>query len=191
MSLNTSHLPLKHYRRWLDKPSAKNLFDFLTKNINWQIEHLEMFGKLVQVPRRIAFFGEEGLSYTYSKQIHRALPWPPNLVDLKEKIEEKLKTAFNSVLCNYYKDGNDYIGWHQDNEADLGMDPIIASISLGAERKFLLRNCQTRRIKEFILSDGDLFVMHSDCQRNWQHSLPRSRHIQNPRINLTYRKIIF
>ncbi len=191
MSTHISNLPFKHYPRWLNKSSSEKLFNSLVKDIKWKTEKLEIFGRLVKVPRKIAFFGDKNVNYIYSKKTHYALPWIPSLFELKEKIQAKLESTFNSVLCNYYKDGNDYIGWHQDNEKDLGSNPIIASISLGTERKFLIRHSQTKQIKEFILSDGDLFIMFDDCQKNWQHSLPKCPKNHSPRINLTYRKIIF
>jgi len=137
-----------------------------------------------------AFYGNREVNYRYSGLTLQARPWTGELEKLRRIAEELSGRKYNSVLCNLYRDGRDYMGWHADDERELGSNPVIASMSFGAERRFLLkpRNGEEERI-EFLLKSGSLLVMRGDLQRHWLHQLPRALRISRKRINLTFRQI--
>jgi alkylated DNA repair dioxygenase AlkB len=182
-------LPFRHYPKWLENTVATHYFERLSQVILWEQEHLVLYGKNVAVPRKVAFYGDVRVHYIYSKRLHHALSWLPELIEIKEALTRRLSLMFNSVLCNYYRNGEDYMGWHADNEPELGINPIIASLSLGATRKFVLRHRQTHQKITMMLAHGDLLIMQDTCQIDWQHALPKSRGCVSPRINLTFRTI--
>ncbi len=181
--------PITLINNWLNPTKSIKLFEDLWSSINWQNEAIKMFGKSITVPRKIAWFGDDGITYTYSGISHKPSPWVAPLFKLKEKLLDEHNLTFNSVLCNLYINGNDYMGWHQDNEPSLGENPIIASISLGESRRFLLRNNVSLEKHEVMLDSGSLLIMNQECQKNFQHCLPKMRRITDARINLTFRKI--
>lgn len=117
-------------------------------------------------------------------------PWTPALLSIKVACEQVARVSFNSVLANLYRDGRDYMGWHQDNEPELGEQPLIASVSLGQERRFVLRHLASKQKIEFLLQPGSLLIMAGETQRYWQHSVPKSQRPMQARINLTFRRII-
>lgn len=161
------------------------------KNIVWKHEAIRMFGKMVMQPRFTAWYGDEGKSYTYSGLKMNPLPWNDGLFQLKTKIEELVQSSFNSVLLNFYRDGNDHMGWHSDNEPELGKNPIIASLNLGASRRFLFRRNSNHTEKvEVSLNHGSLLLMKGQTQHFWQHSLPKQAKSNSIRINLTFRTIL-
>ena len=165
-------------------------FDSLQQQIDWRSETIKMYGKKIVVPRLTAFYGDAGIGYRYSGIVHIAQTWHPLLADLRERLNQLLDLSFNSVLANYYRDGTDYMGWHSDDEAELHKQPIIASISLGAERAFYLRHRESvYEPYHLSLPSGSLLVMGRSTQRHWQHSLPRRAGIKSARINLTFRTI--
>ena len=179
--------PITLINNWLDPSHAEQLFKELLTTINWQSETIKMLGKPVIVPRKIAWYGDDEATYRYSGITHTPLPWirPLDIIQHKLAVEHALN--FNSVLCNLYNDGMDYMGWHRDNEPELGPDPIIASISLGEPRRFLFRHLIAGEKHETILVPGSLLLMHKGCQRYWKHSLPKMINVKRPRINLTFR----
>ena len=138
----------------------------------------------------MAWHGDSGASYRYSGVDHQPLPWTDTLLDLKTDLRNRFKVDFNSVLLNLYRDGNDSMGWHSDDEAELGRQPVIASLSLGQERKlrFRMRN-NTRNTIDVSLPHGSLLLMYGNCQHDWQHQLPKTAKTIGPRINLTFRKV--
>jgi alkylated DNA repair dioxygenase AlkB len=161
------------------------------KNIAWKHEAIRMFGKMVMQPRFTAWYGDEGKSYTYSGLKMSPLPWNEGLFRLKTKIEALSQHSFNSVLLNFYRDGHDHMGWHSDNEAALGKNPVIASLNLGATRRFLFRrNADHTEKIEVSLTNGSLLIMQGETQHFWQHALPKQTKSSGIRINLTFRTIL-
>jgi len=153
----------------------------------WAFDKLVMFGKQIETKRKVAWFGNDAFDYNYSGTQKKALKWTPELLQLKEIIEQKTGLNFNSCLLNLYHNGNEGMGWHQDNEKELGVNPAIASLSLGATRKFSFKHIQTKQKVDLFLETGTLLLMKGATQEKWMHSLPKTKNVQKPRINLTFR----
>jgi alkylated DNA repair dioxygenase AlkB len=128
--------------------------------------------------------------YSYGGIKRTPMPWTPELSFIKQHCETLAKTTFNSVLCNFYHDGNDGMGWHADNEKELGQEPIIASVSFGAERSFAFKHRLTKQRVDIQLENGSILIMRGQCQHAWLHSLPKTTKVKEPRINLTFRNIL-
>jgi len=170
--------------------AALACYTALAAQTQWSDESIELFGRAVAVPRRCAWFGDDGVTYGYSRLVHRASAWTPATATLRDHLLERLGVRFNFVLLNLYRDGNDCMGWHSDDEPELGHHPCIASLSLGAPRRFCLRARDgSRRRSHVWLGGGSLLVMWGRSQRDWMHSLPRARGCRAPRINLTFRLV--
>ena len=183
ISLNQKHF---------DSEIAANLLKDLTEEIPWVQNKIRFYGKESLVPRLESWHGDKGMSYTYSGIKMDAKPWTKNLLKIKESIEPIAKTTFNSVLINYYRDGKDRVAWHSDDEKELGKNPVIASVSLGAERKFKLRHKKYKENQlqhEVFLQSGSLLLMSGSTQHHWLHEIPRTAKPIGPRINLTFRVI--
>lgn len=180
--------PIKILENWILKDKSFLLFENLKENLNWRDEYIFIFGRKVKVPRKVAFIGDDNLNYKYSGIHHSAAPWTEELLNIKHKLARQ-GLQFNSVLCNLYENGLDYMGWHTDSEKELGPDPIIASISLGETRKFCIRHKITKEKTEIFLKSGSLLLMLEGSQIEWEHSLPKSIKVNEPRINLTFRYI--
>ena len=190
ISLPDSEISL--YQKHFDSEIAANLLNDLTEEIPWQQNKIRFYGKESLVPRLESWHGDEGMSYTYSGIRMDAKPWTKNLLKIKESIEPIAKTTFNSVLINYYRDGKDRVAWHSDDEKELGKNPVIASVSLGAERKFKLRHKKYKENQlqhEVFLQSGSLLLMSGSTQHHWLHEIPRTAKPIGPRINLTFRVI--
>ena len=169
---------------------ANNYFRNLLETINWKQEQIKMYGKVHDVPRKTAWYGYEGFSYKYSGILCDPDPWTEELLEIKKVIEHFIPTEnFNSVLLNHYRDGNDKVGWHADDEAGLGVNPTIASVSLGATRRFDLKHKENKQRIDIVLENGSLLVMKKGTQTNWLHRLPPTKKVNSPRINLTFRTI--
>ncbi|ENM5730314.1 alpha-ketoglutarate-dependent dioxygenase AlkB [Vibrio mimicus] len=178
------------FPQFLTKKQADHYFERLQAELNWQQKSIRLFGKSVLQPRLIAWYGER--NYRYSGLTLAAEPFPELLAQLKTKCEHAAHAHFNSVLANLYRDGQDSMGWHQDNEAELGTNPVIASLSLGDSRRFILRHNNDHNMKiECELTHGDLLIMAGNTQHHWQHAIPKTRQNKQPRINLTFRNILF
>jgi len=162
----------------------------LQQELAWQQETIVIAGKRMLVPRLVCWYGDTGAVYRYSGVEHHPLPWTASLEDLKECLQRCVGCEFNSVLGNYYRSGDDSMGWHADKERELGTNPTIASLSFGAERRFLLRHNKTRETVQLNLMSGSLLVMGGRLQHHWRHCVPKSRAGSGARINLTFRKII-
>jgi alkylated DNA repair dioxygenase AlkB len=175
--------------QFLNPITSSDILQELRKTV-WSNHQILMFGKWVTEPRRIAFFGDPNISYKYSNQKMNLIPWTATLDSLKCKINEFTGVYYNSVLVNFYRDGEDYMGWHSDNEPELGVNPHICSLSLGQERDFILRLKENHATKIKIkLQSGDLLLMEDKIQSLWQHSLPKRKRAYKERINLTFRQI--
>ena len=176
--------------RWLPVPEADALFDAVHVGVPWARHRLRIFGREVDAPRLSCWIGDPDATYRYSGVRHLPLPWPDVLEPLRERLQDETCSEFNSVLANLYRDGRDCMGWHSDDERELGEQPVIASISLGATRRFVLRlRTDTTRKHEVMLPHGSLLLMRGSSQADWQHALPRTAKPVKPRINLTFRKV--
>ena len=162
----------------------------LMSKLQWQEETLFIAGRNVRVPRLTAWYGTAAAKYRYSGATHHPLPWTQELLPLKDLVESLSGFSFNSVLGNFYRNGNDSIGWHADDERELGPRPLIASLSLGAERTFEIRHNGNGEILRMPLHPGSLLIMSGDFQSCWKHRIPKDSAIQAPRINLTFRNIL-
>jgi len=166
------------------------LFERLLAELDWQEEFMSMVGRRVSVPRRVCWHGDEGAVYHYSGLVHYPQPWTEALLALKQSVEAACGQRFNSVLGNLYRDGQDSMGWHADQEKSLGENPFIASLSLGAARLFKIRHTQSGETLDLNLADGSLLLMGGALQHHWRHCVPKTRQPVAARINLTFRKIL-
>ena len=178
-----------YYGKVLSSKEADQYFDLLMQNIRWESDDLVFFGKRVTTKRKVAWYGDSEYLYTYSSTTKRALAWTKELSELKQIVEGYAGTKFNSCLLNLYHNGNEGMGWHSDDEKPLGKNNTIASLSFGAERKFSFKHKQTKQTVSIVFEHGSLLIMKDATQSNWLHSLPKSKNITQPRINLTFRTI--
>ena len=178
---------------WLDPTEAAALYATLRDEVPWEQRSIRIAGRVVQEPRLTAWFGDPGAAYTYSGMTLSPLPWTPALSALRGRVEIASGVPLNSVLLNWYRSGSDSMGWHADAEDELGPDPVIASVSLGATRRFVLkyvgRAIGVENI-ELDLTGGSLLVMAGTTQRYWRHAVPKRRGDAGSRINLTFRRIL-
>jgi alkylated DNA repair dioxygenase AlkB len=188
---------IEHGEYWfmsnfLSEDQAIQQESLLLNTIEWKQEEVYVFGKKYREPRKKAWYGDESSVYSYAGKTNHPLPWTEALFQLKTDIEALLPGAsFNSVLLNQYRDGNDKMGWHSDNEKELGKNPIIASLSLGATRFFDLKHKRIKSLKKRLeLPAGSLLIMCGSTQENWLHQVPQQKRVTSPRINLTFRKIV-
>lgn len=172
--------------------SKESLFylDKMLYAIEWKNDEAIIYGKHIITKRKAAWYGDLNYSYTYSNTTKQALPWTAELLVLKKRVEELTGTTFNSCLLNLYHDGNEGMAWHSDDEKSLGKNTTIASLSLGAERKFSLKHKLTKETVSLVLENGSLLVMKGTTQSHWQHSLPKTTKVKIPRVNLTFRTIV-
>jgi alkylated DNA repair dioxygenase AlkB len=180
---------VSYYRNVLTHSEANRYFDLLLQNVVWENDEVVIFGKHIIAKRKVAWYGDSDYGYTYSNTTKQALAWTKELSDLKQIVEELTKTRFNSCLLNLYHNGNEGIAWHSDDEKSLRKNSTIASLSFGAERKFSFKHKQTKQTISLVLEHGSLLIMKDATQTNWLHSLPKSKKITRPRINLTFRTI--
>jgi alkylated DNA repair dioxygenase AlkB len=180
---------VNYYGKILSSKEANQYFGLLMQNILWEKDEIIIFGKHITTKREVAWYGNSEYLYTYSNTTKRALAWTKELSELKQIVEEYAGIKFNSCLLNLYHNGNEGMGWHSDDEKSLGKNNTIASLSLGAERKFSFKHKQTKQIISLVLEHGSLLIMNDATQSNWLHSLPKSKNITQPRINLTFRVI--
>ncbi|MEJ2763073.1 alpha-ketoglutarate-dependent dioxygenase AlkB [Photobacterium sp. MCCC 1A19761] len=166
---------------------AQTYFEQLRETLDWRQEQIRIFGRNVWQPRLQAWCGEA--SYTYSGLTLHPAPWTPALLSIKTACEAVCDQRFNSVLANLYRDGQDSMGWHQDNEPELGPQPVIASVSLGETRRFVLKHLHSKQKITFDLTSGSLLIMAGTTQQYWTHAIPKSRQPLSARMNLTYRTI--
>ena len=166
-----------------------SLFTSLEKTLAWTQNQIVVFNKLHNEPRLSAWYGDPGCSYTYSGVTLQPLTWTEPLRAIKRTCEELCGATFNSVLANLYRDGNDSMGWHADDEPELGPNPTIASVSCGAERRFDLRHKVTKERVQVVLPHGSILIMSGETQSHWMHSIAKTKKVREPRVNLTYRMI--
>lgn len=163
----------------------------LRAQVPWEVHRIRMFGRWVDSPRLSCWIGDAGTGYVYSGARFEPRPWPEALAALRPRIDQAAGVAMNSVLANLYRDGRDAMGWHSDDEPELGPWPVIASLSLGGSRRFVFRHRRAPERKfELALEHGSLLLMAGDTQVDWKHALPRTARPVPPRINLTFRRIL-
>lgn len=179
-----------YFPAFLSREEADSLFLELLQNIPWQQDEISVYGKKHLQPRLTALYGNEGKPYSYSNIKMQPHNWTLPLQKIKSLVENICETYFTTVLLNYYRDGNDGNGWHADNEKELGINPIIASLSLGAERNFQLKhNLDSSQKKNIVLENGSLLLMKGSTQHFWKHQVPKTAKTIGSRINLTFRVI--
>jgi alkylated DNA repair dioxygenase AlkB len=171
---------------------SKILFNNLIKKITWRQDKIKIFGKLIDQPRLTAFYGDASKPYSYSGIIMNPVDWNDDLLFIKTRIEPVAMCQFSSVLLNYYRDGNDSMGWHADDEKELGVNPVIASVSFGETRMFQMKHRVRKDIHKLNipLPSGSLLLMKGITQHNWLHQIPKTSRKLAPRINLTFRNIV-
>lgn len=168
---------------------ADTYLNVLLTNIDWRNDEAMMFGKKLITRRKVAWYGNEGLQYTYSKVTKNALPWTPELLSLKHLAEAATHETYNSCLLNLYHNGTEGMAWHSDGEKDLKKNGAIASLSFGADRRFCFRHKQTKETVCIALQHGSLLLMKGETQQHWLHRLPPTTKVYLPRVNLTFRTI--
>jgi alkylated DNA repair dioxygenase AlkB len=169
---------------------SKLLFAALRAGTDWQQEEIVIFGQPRLVPRLVAWHGDADARYRYSGVMHEPRPWTAALLAIRDRVEVLTARRFNSVLLNLYRDGRDGMGWHSDDESELGLDPAIASVSLGATRRFRMRHRKNRAEPfELRLAEGGLLLMSGPTQHHWQHAVPKTARSVGERINLTFRLV--
>jgi alkylated DNA repair dioxygenase AlkB len=178
-------------RNFFTPTEAKNYFELLQNNINWKQEEVKFYGKTFPVPRKTAWYGYEGFNYSYSGITCFPEIWTKELLEIKKEIEKFIPSEdFTSVLLNLYNNGNDKMGWHADDEKELGINPTIASVSLGETRRFDIKHKQNPELHyKFELTSGSLLIMRGALQHHWVHQIPAQKKVKEPRINLTFRTI--
>jgi alkylated DNA repair dioxygenase AlkB len=175
---------------WLAPETADQWLATLLAETPWEQPSVFLHGRQYPVPRRVAWYGDADAHYAYSGLEHPPLPWTPLLARIRAEVETVAGQRLNGVLLNHYRDGNDSMGWHSDDEAVLGRNPLVASLSLGGERRFDLRRKGGGRIEHSLhLGHGSLLVMRGATQHHWQHQVARTRKPVAPRVNLTFRLI--
>ena len=178
-----------HQQIW-SRSQGDTLCGLLIKELNWRQDKISMFGQTHDVPRLNAWYGDADCSYSWSGITMTPNPWNSTLRDIREKVNGVASEQFNSVLANFYRDGNDIVDWHADDEEVLGQAPVIASVSLGATRKFRIRRKdRSEKATDIFLRSGDVLVMRGLTQLLWEHEVPRSKKVKEPRVNLTFRKV--
>lgn len=182
---------LLYLPQFLDPQETDHYFQILKENIRWRVDKIKLYGKEHNVPRLQAWYGDEGMNYSYSGIKLNPEPWIDPILELKLKIEAEAKSTFNSVLLNYYRTGDDYVAWHSDNEPELGPGPLIASLSLGGIRRFQLKHRFDKTLETVTLDlePGSLVLMSGALQDNWLHRIAPTKKAVDPRINLTFRTI--
>ncbi|HCN52158.1 MAG TPA: alpha-ketoglutarate-dependent dioxygenase AlkB [Chryseobacterium sp.] len=178
-----------YYGKVFSKEESDSYYDYLFNQIPWQHDEAIVFGKLILTKRKVAWFGEKAFEYTYSNRTKYAKPWTPELLALKQRCEEVSGETYNSCLLNLYHDGSEGMAYHSDGETDLKKHGAIASLTFGAERKFLFKHKTTKEKVEVFLENGSLLIMKGVTQDNWLHRLPPTTKVKTPRVNLTFRTI--
>lgn len=179
-----------YYGKVLQPAEAAHYFEKLMNTIEWKNDEAIMFGRHIITKRKVAWYGNSNYSYTYSRTTRHALDWTKELLQLKQITEELTGSIFNSCLLNLYHNGDEGMAWHSDDEKALEQNGAIASLSFGAERKFCFRHKKTKETLSLTLESGSLLVMKDKTQDAWLHSLPKSKKIITPRVNLTFRTMI-
>ena len=189
-----NHLPyegtVQYYGKVIQEMVADDYFEKLMQNIAWENDQAIILGRQITTKRKVAWYGDQGYEYTYSNVNRYALPWTVELLELRQRVQQLTGERFNSCLLNLYHTGEEGMAWHSDDETDLKKNGAIASLSLGAERKFAFKHKQSKEKVELYLEHGSLLVMKDTTQSHWLHRLPPTKKVTTARINLTFRTIV-
>ena len=194
-TINLPDAELFYWPTLFPAADASNFFSALVDGIAWRQDDILIAGKTIPVPRLNAWYGDDKAVYTYSGIRFESLPWTRVLMQLRDTVAKRIDVdagkpvIFNSVLANYYRDEQDSVAWHADDEPELGTNPLIASLSLGATRRFCLRHNTLKTRVELPLSNGSLLLMAGTTQHHWQHQVPKERAVTEGRVNLTFRHV--
>jgi alkylated DNA repair dioxygenase AlkB len=181
---------VNYYGRVMPQQKADAYLQTLLDTIAWKNDEARIFGRHIITKRKVAWYGDSDFQYTYSGATKAALAWTPELLELKYLTEELTGDQFNSCLLNLYHTGDEGMAWHSDDEKSLGKDTTIASLSFGAERKFSLKHRTTKDGRTILLEHGSLLTMKGTTQTHWLHALPKSKRVNTPRVNLTFRTML-
>ena len=179
-----------YYGKVMTAARADHYLDVLLNTIQWKNDEAVIFGRHIITKRKVAWYGDDNYRYTYSNTTKQALLWTPELLELKGMAEAITGCRYNSCLLNLYHTGDEGMAWHSDDEKMLGKDTAIASMSFGAERKFAFKHRESKHTVGLILEHGSALVMKGATQSNWLHSLPKSKKVNTPRVNLTFRSMV-
>ena len=189
-SIELPQAELLYLPHWVDGLTADRWLQALIAETPWTQPQVRIYGRSFAVPRLVAWYGDAQADYRYSGLVHEPLPWTPLLAELRQRVEQQVGESLNGVLLNLYRDGQDAMGWHSDDEPELGPEPLVVSLNLGATRRFDLRRTGSSRIAHSLdLEHGSLLVMSGPTQHHWQHQIARTRKVLTPRLNLTFRQI--
>jgi alkylated DNA repair dioxygenase AlkB len=182
---------VNYYGNVMDTPEADKYLQILLQTIEWKHDEARIFGRHIITKRKVAWYGDMDFDYAYSGTTRTALAWTPELLTLKTLTEQLTGEHYNSCLLNLYHTGDEGMAWHSDDEKMLGKDSTIASLSFGAERKFSLKHrANKEESRSLLLENGSLLVMKGTTQSHWLHSLPKSKRVTTPRVNLTFRTMV-
>ena len=190
LAITLPQADLTYWPQWADAALADHWLSALTTETPWTQPRIRLYGRQCAVPRLVAWYGDPEARYRYSGLVHEPLPWTPLLGEIRERVQAQLGERLSGVLLNLYRDGQDAMGWHSDDEPELGREPLVVSLNLGATRRFDLRRKGNSRIEHSLdLDHGSLLVMRGPTQHYWQHQIARTRKVTEPRLNLTFRQL--
>ena len=190
LTLTLPQADLEYWPQWVDADLADRWFQQLMTETPWIQPQIKLCGRQFAVPRLLAWYGDAEARYRYSGLVHDPLAWTPLMSDIRSHVEHQVGQAVNGALLNLYRDGQDAMGWHSDDEPELGPEPLVVSLNLGATRRFDFRRKGTSRIEHSLaLEHGSLLVMRGPTQHHWQHQIARTRKVTEPRLNLTFRQL--
>ena len=190
VAINYKGLEIISYEKFINTADADRIFSSALNEIPWESSTIKMYGKEVLIPRLQCWIGDPGCEYAYSGKSLQRYDFFEPLIEIRSLIQNQLGIYFNSVLANLYRDGNDSMGFHADDESELGNNPVIASLSLGADRPLVFQNKDKTETKTFDQPHGSLMLMQGATQCAWKHCIRKSKKISEPRINFTFRNII-
>ena len=190
VTINYKGLEIISYKKFINASDADRIFSSALNEIPWESSTIKLYGKEVLIPRLQCWIGDPGCEYAYSGKSLQRYDYFEPLIEIRSLIQNQLGIYFNSVLANLYRDGNDSMGFHADDEPELGNNPVIASLSLGAERPLVFQNKDKTETKTFNQPHGSLMLMQGVTQSAWKHGIRKSKKISEPRINFTFRNII-
>lgn len=178
-----------YYEKIVNDDEVKQLYDALLNNIHWENERVVMFGKEIVTKRKVAFFSDPSITYRYASKTKIGLPWTSTILTIKNIVESITKESYNACLLNLYHNGEESMGWHSDNEKEIIANSSIASLSLGANRKFSFKHKVSKETVSIELTNGSLLEMKGSVQAHWWHALLKSKKVTDARINLTFRQM--